>query len=122
MENNPVRDKSYKFALEIIIIYREIKHVEFVLAKQLLRSGTSVGANVEEAIGGQSEKDFLSKLMIAYRECRETVYWLSLLKDSNIVNRGKADDMIARATEILRIIGKIRSTINSKKLTDNQNK
>jgi len=101
----------WKLALEIIKLYREIKDVEPVLAKQLLRSGTSIGANIAEAIGSQSEKEFLSKLMISNRESEETVYWLSLLRDSGIITKEKADSMILKCMEFIKIIGKTRSTI-----------
>lgn len=74
MKENIIRDKSFEFALNIIETYKSLitEKKEFVLSKQLLRSGTSVGANVEEAIGAQSRKDFLSKISIAYKEIRET--------------------------------------------------
>jgi four helix bundle protein len=116
MKFNPLRDKSYKFALDIIKLYREIKKQEPVLAKQLLRSGTSIGANAEEAIGAQSEREFISKLMISYRESRETIYWLSLLRDSDVIKVERANILISQAEEFVKIIGKTRSTINQKKL------
>ena len=74
--NNIVQDKSYAFAVRIVKQYKYLcdEKKEFVLSKQLLRSGTSIGANIEEAIGGQSDKDFFAKLTIAYKEARETHY------------------------------------------------
>lgn len=74
--DNIIRDKSFAFAVRIVNLYKFLtgEKKEYVLSKQLLRSGTSIGANVEESVGGQSEKDFLSKLSIAYKEARETVY------------------------------------------------
>lgn len=74
--NNIVQDKSYAFAFRIVKLYKYLcdEKKEFVLSKQLLRSGTSIGANIEEAIGGQSDKDFFAKLTIAYKEARETHY------------------------------------------------
>lgn len=79
--DNIIRDKSFAFAIRVVNLYKYLceEKKEFVLSKQLLRSGTSVGANVEEAIGGQSDKDFVSKLSIAYKEAREIIYWLKLL-------------------------------------------
>lgn len=76
--DNIVIDKSYKFAIRIVKLYQFLvsEHNEYILSKQILRSGTSIGANVEEAIGGQSSKDFKAKLSIAYKEARETKYWL----------------------------------------------
>ena len=78
-----IGDKSYDFALLIISIYKELKtENEFILSKQILRSGTSIGANVNEAISAISKKDFVFKLGISLKETRETKYWLNLLKDS----------------------------------------
>ena len=85
MNKNIVKEKSYHFALSIIKLCHKLKNNrEFELANQLLRSGTSIGANIEEAIAGQSRKDFISKMSIALKEARETNYWLRLLRDSNI--------------------------------------
>jgi four helix bundle protein len=83
--DNVVQVKSYSFAIRIVEVYKYLisENKEFVLSKQLLRSGTSIGANVEEAIGGQSRKDFFAKLTIAYKEARESHYWIRLLKDTN---------------------------------------
>jgi len=80
-KENILVDKSYSFALRIIKLYKYLceNKKEFVLGKQVLRSGTSIGANIEEACGGQSRKDFYAKINIAHKECRETNYWLRLL-------------------------------------------
>ncbi len=82
-------NKSYAFALDVIILYKNLiqEKKEFVLSKQLLRSGTSIGANVNEAISGQSKRDFLHKMSIAVKEARETSYWLNLFKDSDYIKR-----------------------------------
>ena len=79
--DNIVQQKSFAFAIRIVNLYKYLiaEKKEFVLSKQLLRSGTSVGANVEESIGGESDKDFLSKISIAYKEARASMYWLQLL-------------------------------------------
>ena len=84
---------------------------QYVMARQLLKSGTSIGANVEEAMGGQSRKDFFAKLSISYKEARETHYWLRLLKESKILESDKADLLINECTEILKIIGTIQTTM-----------
>jgi len=85
-EKNVIAEKSFEFALHIIDLYRALlKQNEFVLSKQVLKAGTSIGANVEEAIGGHSKKDFIAKMIIAHKECRETRYWLKLLKHSKFV-------------------------------------
>jgi four helix bundle protein len=89
-KENAIRDKSYTFALRIIKLcqwLRESKHYE--MSSQLLRSGTSIGANVEEALAGHSRKDFLHKMTIASKEARETNYWLRLLKDSEILTNNQ---------------------------------
>lgn len=90
--DNVIQIKSYAFAVKIIKIYQFLANdkKEFVLSKQLLRSGTSIGANIEEAIGGQSSKDFYAKLTIAYKEARETHYWIRLLRDTNYLKKTKA--------------------------------
>ncbi len=87
---------------------------EFVLSKQLLRSGTSIGANVEESIGGSSEKDFLNKLSIAYKEARETIYWLRLLKATDYLSESEFQSLFNDAEELCKIIGKIQITIKNR--------
>lgn len=85
-KSNLIQDRTFQFALDIIKVYAKMtEKKEFVLSKQLLRSGTSIGANVEEAIGAQSKRDFLSKMNISLKESRETNYWLRLLKESELV-------------------------------------
>ncbi len=82
MKENIIQQKSFLFAIRIINLYKHLTAVkkEFVLSKQILRCGTSIGANIEESIGGRSDKEFLFKLEISYKEARETIYWLKLLK------------------------------------------
>jgi len=113
---NPVRDKSYTFALKIVKLYRTLSEGkrEFVLSKQVLRSGTSIGANIEEALGGQSEKDFQSKLLIAYKEARETHYWLRLLHDSGYIDDKNFDSISLDCNELLRLLGSITKSMKEK--------
>lgn len=86
-EQSTIQVKSFEFALSIIELYKKLKNQnEYVLSKQLLRSGTSIGANVEEASAGQTKKDFIAKMSIASKEARETLYWLKLLQESNITS------------------------------------
>ncbi len=86
MKKNIIVEKTYNFALIIILLYKELKKVnEFVIGKQLLRSGTSIGANVQESISAISKKDFINKMSIASKEARETKYWINLIKDSNFI-------------------------------------
>jgi four helix bundle protein len=116
MKENIVREKSFRFALRIVKTYRQLTEDrrEFVLSKQLLRSGTSVGANIEEAIGGLSEKDFVCKLTIAYKEARETIYWLRLLEGGDYLSQSDAKELIQDCVELCRIIGSIQITIKNK--------
>lgn len=83
------------------------------MSKQLLRCGTSIGANIEEAIGGQSSKDFFAKLTISYKEARETHYWIRLLKDTSYLSLEEADSLLKDVDELLRIIGSIQKTIRN---------
>lgn len=87
MADSIVATRSYSFALRVVKLYKHLSQEqrEFVLAKQVLRSGTSIGANVEEALGGQSKADFRHKLSIVLKEARETSYWLRLLKDDELI-------------------------------------
>lgn len=113
--NNIIKEKSYNFSLKIIKVYQELtkEKKEFIISKQLIRSGTSVGANIEEAIEAQSKNDFISKMSISYKEARETLYWLHLLTDSGFLNKQQSDTLINDCEEILRIIGSIQKTSKS---------
>jgi four helix bundle protein len=115
-KENVIQDKSYAFAIRTVNLYRFLtdQKKEFVLSKQLLRSGTSIGANVEEGIGGQSEKDFYSKLNISYKEARETHYWLRLLRDTNYLSEEETKSMLDDCDELLKIIGSIIKTMKVK--------
>ena len=85
-KDNIIIKKSYAFALDIVLLYKQlIQQKEFVLSKQILRSATSVGANIHEAVASESKRDFIHKLSIALKEARETSYWLHLLTDSNYI-------------------------------------
>ncbi len=112
MKENIVLDKSYSFAVEIVKAYQHLskEKKEFILSKQLLRSGTSIGANIEEAVGGYSKKDFTAKLSIAYKEARETKYWLRLLKDTNYLNSNNYESLFNNCDELLQLL---YSIINS---------
>lgn len=113
--DNVVQVKSYEFAVKIVKLYKHLceDKKEYTLSKQLLRSATSVGANIEEAIGGQSRKDFYAKLTISYKEARETKYWLRLLTDTNYLTEEKSKPLLEDAEELLRIIGSIQKTIRN---------
>ncbi|MDA3872312.1 MAG: four helix bundle protein [Candidatus Marinimicrobia bacterium] len=112
MKENLIAEKSFKFAKRIYFLYKFLidEKKEYILSKQILRSGTSIGANIEEAIGGQSKKDFISKLSIAYKEARETHYWIRLLYEVKIINETEYDSVIQDCEELLKIIGSIQKS------------
>lgn len=116
MKENIVQIKSYAFAVRIVKVYQHLceEKREYVLSKQLMRSGTSIGANIEEAIGGQSDKDFFSKLTIAYKEARETHYWIRLLKDTDYLSKSERESLLSDVNELLKIIGSIQNTLRAK--------
>src|SRR5690606_144354 len=104
---NLIADKTFDFALDIIDFYIQLKdEKEYDLSKQLLRSGTSIGANVEEAIAAQSKKDFINKMSIASKEARETKYWLRLLDKSKLTQLD-CKNYLNEIEHILNIISKI---------------
>lgn len=107
-----IAGKAYVFALEIVKIYKCLcnDRKEYVLSKQLLRSGTSVGANINEAISAQSKRDFVHKLNIALKEARETNYWLNLLKDSEYINPVEFDTLNNKCNEIIKMLTSIIMT------------
>jgi len=119
MKNNIIKEKSYDFALRIVKLYKYLRDSkkEFVIAKQLLRSGTSIGANIEEAVGAQSKSDFISKISIAYKEARESHFWIRLLKDSGYLTSKQSESLIIDIEEILKLITSIQKT--SKKIISN---
>ena len=112
---NVVQNKSYDFALRIVKVYKYLSQEkkEFVLSKQLLRSGTSIGANIEESIGGQLKADFFAKMTIAYKEARESKYWIRLLRDSDYLTIEQSDDLLKDVEELLKIIGSIQKSIRN---------
>jgi four helix bundle protein len=108
-QDNIILEKSYTFGLRIVKLYMHLRkqRVERELLIQLLRSGTSIGANTEEAIGAQSRSDFIHKFSIAYKESRETAYWLKLLKDARILEDKLAGSFIKDIEELKRILASI---------------
>ena len=114
--DNVVLTKSEDFAVCIINLYKYLTNEkkEFVLSKQILKSGTSIGANVSEAICGVSKKDFLSKMHIAFKECNETLYWLRLLFRTDFLNEAEFDSLQSDCKEIVFILSSItKSTSES---------
>jgi four helix bundle protein len=115
-EENIIQQKSYAFAIRMVKLYQHLSSEknEYVLSKQLLRSGTSIGANVEEAIGGQSDRDFFAKLNIAYKEARESKYWINLLTDTDYLTQKQSASLLEDIEEILKITGSILNTLRDK--------
>ena len=104
-DSNPVREKSFEFALLIVGICRELQaDREFVISKQLMKSGTAIGANVEEAVSAESRKDFLHKVNIALKEAREVHYWPRLLDASDIETKRNLTGHLAAAEELVRLL------------------
>jgi len=115
MGKSIVKQKSYEFALQIIKLCTQLRsdrHYE--ISSQLLRSGTSIGANVEEALAGQSRKDFFAKMSIASKEVRETNYWLRLLRDSEILQKQHVNELIQTSEELIKILTSIVKTGSEK--------
>ncbi|MBR3871669.1 MAG: four helix bundle protein [Paludibacteraceae bacterium] len=106
-----IKNKSENFAIRIIKLYKYLNSKsEYVLSKQILRSGTSIGANVNEALCGISRKDFLSKMYIAYKEAVETIYWLELLYKTDYINNDEYMSISIEAKEIYKILSSITKT------------
>jgi four helix bundle protein len=110
MKENLIANKTFDFALTIITLFIQLKKEnEFIISKQILRSGTSIGANVQEAIAAQSKKYFINKLSIASKESRETKYWLLLLNKSELSSIS-VDSYLIEIDHIINIITKIIKT------------
>jgi len=117
VKENILKDKSYKFALRIVKLFQflSVERKEYLLSKQILRSGTSVGANIEEAYQGESKSDFIHKLAIANKEAFETHYWLRLLRDSIILETNMAESFMADCDEIQRMLVAAIKTAKSRR-------
>ncbi|MCU0240099.1 MAG: four helix bundle protein [Pyrinomonadaceae bacterium] len=115
-KENVLKEKSYKFALRIIKLYKFFidQKKEFVLSKQVLRSGTSIGANITEANQAQSTPDFIHKLSIALKEAYETEYWLCLLRDSEYLTEKQAESLIEDCNELQKLLTSSIKTSKSK--------
>ena len=115
---NIIADKSKEFAVRIVKLYQYLctEKREFVLAKQLLRSGTSIGANVKEAIRGQSKADFISKMSIALKEASETEYWLELLYETDFLDKNQFQSIYADNQELLKILTSIIKSSSERRI------
>ncbi|HEY5600304.1 MAG TPA: four helix bundle protein [Candidatus Manganitrophaceae bacterium] len=113
-----IRERTFQFSLDVVRLYKDLdkqSNTGRILGKQLLRSGTSIGANVEEAQAGQSKADFISKNAIALKEARETVYWLKLLGASEVAMSAQLSGVLSEAEQLSRILGAIIVTAKNGK-------
>lgn len=111
MKENVIQEKSYAFALAVVPICRRLQDLrEYVLSRQLTKSGTSVGANVEEAQAAQSRADFLSKMSIALKEARESNFWLRVLRDCGEFPTLDSEPLVESSAELVRILTSIVKT------------
>ncbi len=118
MSDSIIKNKSFQFSLKIIKLYKKLlNEKEYIISRQLLKSGTSIGANVEEALAGQSKKDFIAKMSISSKEARETKYWLRLLKESELTSIN-VDDILIDIEELIKMLTAIVKT-SQQNLTNN---
>jgi four helix bundle protein len=118
MSGSIIADKSYRFSVRIVKFHLHLckkNNGSYIISKQLLRSGTSIAANVEEAIGGHTGRDFSAKMSIAYKEARETRYWIRLLRDCNLVEPKLSASFLNDVEEIIKISGSIIKTMKQKR-------
>ena len=117
MDNNIILDKSKSFALRIIKLYKYLcdSKKEYILSKQILRSGTSIGANAKEGANAQSKADFCAKMYVAYKEANETEYWLELLYESGYIEKNAFDSMYSDCKELIKILAAINKNEKNNK-------
>lgn len=116
--DNPLANKSFAFAVRIVKLYKHLcaEKKEFVLSKQLLRSGTSVGANISESQDAQSSNDFISKLSISLKEARESKYWIDLLKETEYLSRAETNSILNDLEEIIKLLVSIIKTTKANQM------
>ena len=114
-EENIIVTKSYSFSLRCVKLYKYICETSnsYNIASQMMRSGTSIGANVKEAIRGQSKADFTAKMCISLKEASETEFWLELLRDAGYINKEQADSMLQDCIELMKLLTSIIKTTNA---------
>jgi four helix bundle protein len=116
MSGSIIADKSFQFAIRVVKLHKYLcQKNEFILSKQLLRSGTSIGANAHEAVSAQSTNDFIAKLSIALKEARETLYWLKLLAATEYLSEAEAETIIQECNELIAILTSIIKTTKKKR-------
>ncbi|MGA1977582.1 MAG: four helix bundle protein [Bacteroidales bacterium] len=116
MANNIVKEKSFEFAVKIVKLVKSVQEEkkEFLLTKQLVRSGTSIGANIIEGSNAESKADFIHKLSIAQKECSETIYWLELLRETDYITESQFDNIKSDAAELMKLLTAILKTSKTK--------
>ncbi|MBQ9434688.1 MAG: four helix bundle protein [Bacteroidales bacterium] len=116
-KDSVLREKSYDFAIRVIKLAKFLREEkqEYILSRQIVRCGTSIGANIEEASGAQSDNDFIAKLHISLKESKETHYWLRLLRDTEYITKTQAESLLEDINEIITIITRSLKTIKIKK-------
>jgi len=120
MQNSIIKQKSYDFALQIIKLHQLLRREKhFEISAQLIKSATSIGANVEEALAGQSRKDFVAKMSIASKEARETNYWLRLIRDSALLPGNHVEVLVVDSEELIKILTSIVKTSSAKMIETN---
>ena len=120
-KENILITKSFDFAVRVVNLYKFLEKNERVLSKQLLSSGTAIGAISEEAIGAQSDADFINKLSIAYKEARESLYWIRLLNKTGYLSEKEYSSIYKDGEELIKILTKIIKTSKDKKIVNNIN-
>lgn len=111
-----ITERTVAYSLRIIKLYRELEKDDIgrILGKQTVRSGTSIGANIHEAQGGQSKADFIAKISVAYKEARETAYWLRIIKEAKLITPLRLTDLVNETEQIIKIIASILLTAKQK--------
>ena len=117
-----MKEKSYAFAIRVINLAKFLREEkkEFILSKQIVRCGTSVGGNIEEASGAQSNNDFIAKLHISLKEAKETHYWVRLLRDTEYISKEQAQSLIDDIDEIITILTKSLKTVKSNNISSSK--
>jgi four helix bundle protein len=106
MTESPIKNKSYKLAIRIVVLYKTLteEHKEYVLSKEVLKSGTSIGAHVREAAQAESRADFIHEMAIALKEASKTQYWLELLRDTKFLKQESFDSIYGDCEEVLKLL------------------
>jgi four helix bundle protein len=109
MKDNIIETKSYQFALEIVRLFKKMldRQNEFVMSKQILKSGTSIGANIAGALGAISKREFSAKMQISYKEAHETIYWLKILSETEFITKEEFSALLTSCQELIRILAAI---------------